>query len=101
LPSELIAQEPHWLDEPSPCNNVVVTSRARYARNLADHLFAPHAPATVLEKVRDEIGEAMGRNGLFGDFYCLEMTEVTGTERAFLKESRLISKEMERGGANR
>lgn len=101
LPPEIIAQDPNWLEEASPCDNVVVTSRARFARNVQNAPFAPHASAGALAEVREQIAEALSRNGYFADFMCLELTELSGLERTFLKESRLISKEMERGGPNR
>lgn len=101
LPKDLIAREGAWLGEPAPFNNVVVSTRARYARNLADHPFSPHAPASLLSRVHDEVAQAFEHNKLLGTFHSLEMTEATGMERAYLKEARLISKEMERGGANR
>ncbi len=101
LPGEIIAREPKWLHEPAPCSNVVATSRARFARNVDGQQFAPHAAPSVLEEVHDEILEALRRSEYVRPFFLLELTEVTGTERAFLMERRLISREMERGGANR
>ena len=101
LPKDLIAREGSWLGEPSAFSNVVVSTRARYARNLADHPFSPHAPASLLARVHDEVAQAFDGHKLLGTFHSLEMTEATGMERAYLKEARLISKEMERGGANR
>ncbi len=101
IPAGIVAKEPEWLFEPAPCSNVVTTSRARFARNVDGQQFAPHAPPSVLEEVHDEILEALGRNKFVRPFFLLELTEVTASERAFLKERRLISKEMERGGASR
>ncbi|CAN5353801.1 protein arginine kinase [soil metagenome] len=101
IPPSLINQAPHWIEEPAPFSGVVMSSRARYARNVADHLFAPHSQPSVLAQVREEVAEAISNNPFFEPFHCLEMTEVTGAERTFLKEARLISKEMERGGASR
>lgn len=101
LPPEVVAREPEWLLDPSPCSNVVVTSRARFARNVDRQLFAPHAAAAALEEVHEEVVESIARSTFLKPFFLLELTEVTGTERAFLKERRLISKEMERGGASR
>jgi len=101
LPSTLVSESVRWLSEPSPCDQIVVSTRVRYARNVAGHPFAPHATQTVLQRVRREIGEAFARSTTFNEFYSLEMGNLTGLERGFLKEARLISKEMERGGQSR
>jgi protein arginine kinase len=101
LPQELVTKASNWLEERSPFNNAVISSRARYARNLHEHPFSPHASPSLMEKVREEITDAFTRSRELHDFYCVELTEASGTERGFLKESRLISKEMERGGPSR
>jgi len=101
LPPEIILHQPEWLEEASPCNHVVVTSRARFARNLDNHPFSPHAPSPILARVHGAIQEALARNPYFEDFFRLELATTSGLDRAFLKESRLISKEMERGGESR
>ncbi len=101
LPSEILASNLKWLEEKAPCHNVVVTTRARYARNVEHQPFSPHASSSVLTEVREHVRDSLLQNPYFRGFFCVDLAEVTGTERAFLKESRLISKEMERGGANR
>lgn len=101
LPHAMVRPAQEWMEEPAPCSNVIVTSRARYARNVDGAPFAPHASTRILGQVRDDIVEALSRNHFFHEYFHLDMTEVSGIERAYLKESRLISKEMERGGANR
>lgn len=101
LPPEIVSRDPDWLEEASPCNNVVVMSRARFARNLDGMMFSPHAPTGILAQVRQSVMEALENAEFFDNFYRLDLSGVSPVERAFLKESRLISKEMERGGANR
>lgn len=101
IPPDMFKNEIHWLDEASPCNNIVVTSRARYARNLADQPFTPHGHPRAHEEVHRALLDAIGRNDYFEDFFRLDLEGTSGPERALLKELRLISKEMERGGENR
>jgi protein arginine kinase len=101
LPSSIVADVAARFLEPAPCDGVVVSSRTRYARNIAGHGFAPHATGLVLARARAEIVEAFTEIGSLNKYHLLEMTEVSGRERGFLKEARFISKEMERGGAHR
>lgn len=101
LPEEIIAHGTTWVGERAPCSSVVIISRARYARNLAGQPFSPHGSSAMLERIRNEVGEAFQRNRTLTTYHYVDLAETTGTERAFLKESRLISKEMERGGASR
>ncbi|MBI1292030.1 ATP--guanido phosphotransferase [bacterium] len=101
LPSTLVQNSVQWLSEAAPCDAVVVSTRVRFARNVAGHPFAPHATSLILQRVRRDIGEAFAQAPHFNEYYSLEMTDVSGTERGFMKEARLVSKEMERGGASR
>lgn len=87
-----------WLDSEPPSGHVAVSSRARLARNLAAFPFAPHAKPDVLKRVDEEVGRALLRSPALKDFERIELSKLSGTDRMFLKESRLISKEMERGG---
>lgn len=101
LPKHLSSSDLKWLEQPAPTNNIVVSSRTRLARNLSDQPFAPHANPSDLSEIDDQIREAIDQNPFFKSFTRVELSESTASERAFLKEARLISKEMERGGANR
>lgn len=101
LPEEIKADERAWLDEEPPQASIVVTSRARFARNLAGRLFAPHAPEATLSEVSREIDQAFSASGGLKDMIRVDLGHATGIERAFLKEARLISREMENGGNHR
>jgi protein arginine kinase len=101
LPNELLRTGSAWLEEPSACNGFVVTSRARYARNLAGHPFAPHSPANLLSDVHAKILARIKEGRALTGWHHVELANATAMERAFLKEARLVSKEMERGGASR
>ena len=86
LPSTLLTHISDWLDDQSPCNHVVVSSRARYARNLHEHPFSPHAPASLLERVREEVQSAFNRNKEISEFFRLELPEISWMQRGLLKE---------------
>ncbi len=101
LPKELTRTGRSWLEQSAPCSNVVMTSRARLARNLMNHPFAPHAGDEVLADICAEIDAAFRRGTLLKDFIRVDLGEATQTERIYLKELRLISRELERGGEYR
>ncbi len=98
LPPEIVSHDFHTTEEATPCNNVVIMSRARYARNLSSHHFSPHGGPEVHRRVLEKIVESVSRREFFDSYYFLNLHEVSGLDRSFLKESRLISREMERGG---
>jgi len=90
-----------WLTEIGPSSEVVVSSRARLARNLPDLPFAPRANEEQRNQVAALIGEAIGRNPDLAPFQCYELSSIQSQERIFLRESHLISNEMEKGGVGR
>jgi protein arginine kinase len=90
-----------WVEDGGPRQDVVVSSRARFARNLHRHVFAPHAEAEQLFEIARTIDAAIQSNPLFPSYKKLVIAEVSHVERGYLKESRLISAELEKGGENR
>ncbi|MDX2176250.1 MAG: ATP--guanido phosphotransferase [Candidatus Sumerlaeia bacterium] len=93
--------EAGWLTGAAPCPHVVLSSRIRFARNLAGSRFAPHAPRESLEKIRARVLDAAAAIPAFAEFDRLDLAELGAAERALLKETRLISKEMERAAPGR
>jgi len=85
-----------WIGAEGPRNHVAVSSRARYARNLSGHRFAPYASPEELDEVVRTVGEAIRAADLFGQYVALAMGDLDSTERHFLRESRLISPDMEK-----
>lgn len=86
-----------WLEGESDTCHVAVSSRARFARNLSGFPFAPHAAPKVLEQVEAFVAEGIRRSPELAKMQRVELARLSPHERAFLRESRLISKEMERG----
>jgi len=86
-----------WLESDSDTCHVAVSSRARYARNLSGYPFAPHAAPRVLQQVDAFVAEGIKRSPELANFQRIELARIPPQDRAFLRESRLISKEMERG----
>ncbi len=90
-----------WLAPPAPQDHIVVSSRARYARNLSGFSFAPHSRPEVHGEVLRRAAEAITTLELTAAYQPLLMMELRPPERIFLRESRLISPDMERKPAGR
>jgi len=88
-----------WLSEDAPRCNVVISTRARYARNLPDFPFSPRAKTPELNAVFSQIDQAL--TSLGNNFSQVVLSELEEMERQYLKESHLISAEMERGDDGR
>lgn len=90
-----------WILENAPMSHVVVSSRARLARNLPRLPFAPRANHEQLLHVAERIRQGFGRSDWFTPFAYYDLTGVSSQERGFLRESHLISSELEKGGVGR
>lgn len=90
-----------WLMEPGPNTGIVVSSRARLARNLPNHAFAPRAKKEQLAKVAETVREAVAATPELKTFAHYEIKALSAAERRFLKESHQISTELEKGADHR
>lgn len=90
-----------WLDREGPEHHVVVSSRARYARNLPRIPFPMRASADELRTVVEQVQEAVDMVPLFRNGLQFNLTGIGRIERNYLKENHLISTEMEKGGESR
>lgn len=82
-----------WLKGAGPESDIVISSRIRLARNLADHPFI--SKATELDRVEIEKSfraqvELLKKSG---ELYYLDVNELDGLDRQFLVERQLISRE--------
>lgn len=91
----------HWLLEEGPRNDVVVSSRARLARNLPGFPFAAHATQEQLLLAAQQIAGAFRADGELGPYAGYELGGLDQPTRTLLRESHLISTEQEKGGAGR
>ncbi len=91
----------NWMLENAPFSAVVISSRARLARNLPNIPFAPRANETQLKTVAAKINQSFEHNTKLGSFEKIILADLSSEERSFLRESHLISAELERGGTGR
>ncbi len=90
-----------WLRGDAPLAGVVASTRVRYARNLVGHSFSPRAKAPELNEIAEKIHQAVEAAEAARGFRRLKMAAFSPFQRLYLKESHLISAEMERGGEGR
>jgi protein arginine kinase len=99
--SEFIKGSDQWLQSEGPKHHSIISSRARYARNLERIPFAPRARDEQLEMVVSLLDDAIQSNPYFAKFRRLKIKEINSLHRLYLKESHLISSELEQGGEGR
>jgi protein arginine kinase len=90
-----------WLLDGGPHSNVVISSRARLARNLPGFPFSPRANEDQLEGVVGKIAQALESSEYFKGFRRFDVSRISGQDRRYLRESHLISTEFEKGQAHR
>ncbi|NQU44414.1 ATP--guanido phosphotransferase, partial [bacterium] len=90
-----------WMEGDGPMHHSIVSSRARYARNLPRLPFVPRAKGEQLGIVLEKVDEAVDRCPYFRDFRRLSISDIHSLYRVYLKESHLLSSELEQGGEHR
>ena len=79
-----------WYEMNSKNDDVVVSSRIRLARNLANYRFADRILAEEAVKLIENVSEAV-KNKYDGEFNCILMKDCTENKKKALKEKRQIS----------
>lgn len=92
---ELTRSPGEWLKGTGPESDIVICSRIRLARNLADFPFISRASKTdkgeIVSHVRDSITESGSRLSYF------DVEKMPELDRQFLVERHLISRELKEG----
>ncbi len=91
----------NWILDKGPCSDIVVSSRARLARNLPRLPFAPHAQPAQLAQVVQTIHDVLASRDYFRNFIRYEVASLAPNDRRYLRESHLISTELEKGRKHR
>lgn len=90
-----------WILEEGPHREVVISSRARLARNLSGYPFAAHAGEDRLEEITARLHQALEESEYFKSFQRFDLAKLSRQERVYLRESHLISTEFEKGRPHR
>ena len=83
-----------WLDANAQDSDVVISSRARLARNLKDCPFPSHWVPDQAERVGEQLRTALFEVGLDGDTQWVSMVEAKPVLRLLLLERNLISRDL-------
>lgn len=97
----MILESHKWVEISGPYIDIVVSTRARYARNVQGLPFAPYAKPEELAQVVEIVDTSMASQNVLGPTDRITLAEVPRLERRYLKESRIISAELEKGGEHR
>ena len=91
---ELAARACGWLRESGEVSDIVISSRIRLARNLADFPFIRRCTEADRLGVEKAFREAAATVADFSDLGFVNVAEVTVLDRQFLVERQLISREL-------
>lgn len=83
---------PAWTGNDGPESDIVVSTRARLARNLSGAPFPGRAAAEDLEKVAESVKKAAERlKGRYPDLQTVDLTTINEEDRTFLVDAHLAS----------
>ncbi len=82
-----------WLRGTGPHSDIVVSSRIRLARNLADFPFPPRADDEVRAEIESLLRKEIKKTSLGEEFLYLNIDSLQQLDRQFLVERQLISRE--------
>jgi len=92
-PIDLVKSPGEWLQAGGPDSGVVISSRARLARNLAYYPFAPRLSMAERAEVHRKLRDIILSEGLATPEMYIELTDAGELERRLLVERHLISRE--------
>ena len=90
---ELVQSTGEWLRGSGPESDVVMSSRIRLARNLADYPFISRAAPADRIEIEKSIREGIKRLGEQFHVTYVDVSKLEGLDRQFLVERQLISRE--------
>jgi len=82
-----------WMREVGPENDIVLSTRIRLARNIADEIFPVIANKEQQAKINDFFYENYNKRAFrnYGTFELIDVTELSHIEKSVLVEKHLIS----------
>jgi len=99
---EQMAKKPvAWIIGKGPESEIVLSSRIRFARNIADFKFPPSADTDTRDKIIEFVKASFDSSGLIDDGNFYLSTEINPLDRSFLVERHLISPEFMKDGTGR
>lgn len=92
---DLVQSTGEWLKGAGPASDIVISSRVRLARNLANSRFPMSADEGEKEQINAAVLQALGRTETGGGLSPLQLDALSDLDRRFLVERHLISREHE------
>ena len=77
-----------------PQSDIVISSRIRLARNLADYPFISRASPQDRGRIQGQLQTAIPSLADQDDLLCIDVEELAAVDRQFLVERKLISREL-------
>ena len=90
-----------WLRGTGPESDIVISSRIRLARNLAEFPFISRATPQDRVQIERALRESIVAGSTSGDLLYVAVDELEGVDRQFLVERHLISREHAEGQGRR
>jgi protein arginine kinase len=91
--NHLLTNRVSWLADSGPEDDIAISSRIRYARNLQDHPFPIQISSEDRLRVMEKVRFAVRESGCFPEPAEFVMSELTPLDRQILLERRLVSRE--------
>ncbi|GAB4140673.1 protein arginine kinase [Thermopirellula anaerolimosa] len=94
---DLLARRGEWLRGEGPECDIVMSSRIRLARNLADFPFVRLAGETERRQITERVEAALADSPFSGELLPVRVDALSELDRHFLVERQLISREFGEG----
>jgi protein arginine kinase len=95
--SDLSSHGGEWLRGDGPEGDIVISSRVRLARNLADHRFTTRAPEAERREIGEKVRETVMHSRFADRIFFVDLEKEDPVQGEFLVERHLISRELARG----
>jgi protein arginine kinase len=99
--SDLSSHGGEWLRGDGPEGDIVISSRVRLARNLADHLFTTRAADPEKKEIAEKIRETVMQSKFAERIIYVDLEKEDPVQAEVLLERHLISRELARGAGPR
>ncbi|MDX1962257.1 MAG: protein arginine kinase [Pirellulales bacterium] len=99
--NEMTQRLGEWLRASGPESDIVMSSRIRLARNLAEFPFISRASDSDRAEIEKLLRSAILRTSSAGPLEHVNVTQLEAIDRQFLVERQLISKELAEGRGQR
>src|SRR3970040_1912520 len=91
--SDLADNTGEWLRGTGPESDIVISSRIRLARNLAQYPFPNRADDTMRNEIESQLREKIGGLRIGTKISYVDVNQLANVDRQFLVERQLISRE--------